>query len=430
MRLLYVADGRSPIALNWIRYFVEQGHEVHLASTFPCSNDLQLASIEFVPVAFSSMKEGYQKEQCTAPEFKRLRGGLWGASSLRMRNSIRHWLGPLTLPQAAKNMGKIVSRVNPDLIHAMRLPYEGMLASMTKTKKPLLLSVWGNDFTLHAPSTPWMRHYTRLALIRADALHIDCQRDQRLALSWGFSKDKPTVVLPGAGGVQPGIFFPPTKFNGTSDIGLDDKNSPGVAPDVSSCISFQDQRNNRLNERNLTVINPRGFRAYVRNDTFFKAIPLVLERHPQTRFICPAMVHEPEAWRWIEKLGIVSSVELLPVLTRQQMADRFRQSRVMVSAATHDGTPNTLLEAMACGCLPVAGDIESLREWIQSGHNGLLFDPGDPQDLANRILLGLEDEDLCRRASIQNIRLITEKACYPTVMSEAEIFYRSVLQSR
>jgi hypothetical protein len=33
MKILYVADGRSPIAQNWIRYFAERGDEVYLAST-------------------------------------------------------------------------------------------------------------------------------------------------------------------------------------------------------------------------------------------------------------------------------------------------------------------------------------------------------------------------------------------------------------
>src|SRR6478609_7744686 len=33
MKILYIADGRSPIAQNWIRHFVERGDEVYLAST-------------------------------------------------------------------------------------------------------------------------------------------------------------------------------------------------------------------------------------------------------------------------------------------------------------------------------------------------------------------------------------------------------------
>ena len=55
MRLLFVVDGRSPIALNWISYFVKAGHEVHIVSTYPCNPDLQLASLNVVPVALSEI---------------------------------------------------------------------------------------------------------------------------------------------------------------------------------------------------------------------------------------------------------------------------------------------------------------------------------------------------------------------------------------
>ncbi|NJN44014.1 MAG: hypothetical protein HC806_04330 [Anaerolineae bacterium] len=53
MKILFVADGRSPIALNWIKHFTQTGHEVHLVSTFPCQPDLKLASLHIIPVAFS-----------------------------------------------------------------------------------------------------------------------------------------------------------------------------------------------------------------------------------------------------------------------------------------------------------------------------------------------------------------------------------------
>ena len=100
------------------------------------------------------------------------------------------------------------------------------------------------------------------------------------------------------------------------------------------------------------------------------------------------MQGEPQATGWVQELGITDQVTLLPKQTRAQMADLFRQSRVVVSPTTHDGTPNTLLEAMACGCLPVVGDLESLREWITPGVNGLLVDLSHPQELAEAILTG------------------------------------------
>jgi glycosyltransferase involved in cell wall biosynthesis len=387
MRLLFVADGRSPIALNWIEYFLVQGHEVHLASTFHSPADPRLASYSFIPVAFSSVKS--TGAGGTGSERRR---GIWGASAVGLRTAIRQWLGPLTLAGAARRLRPLVDHLQPDLIHAMRIPYEGMLAALAEPDAPLVVSVWGNDFTLHARSTPLMQRYTRLALQRATALHADCRRDVRLAHEWGFPERRQDMVLPGAGGVQPEIFYPPEKI---------------VAQPV--------------------VIQPRGVRAYVDNQVFFQAIPLVLKRLPAARFICPTMEGKPQAAGWIRDLGITSQVTLLPSQTRPQMADLFRGSRVVVSPTTHDGTPNTLLEALACGCFPVAGDLESLREWITPGVNGLLVDLSRPQDLAQAILSGLEQDDLCRQARQENLRQIAGRATYSQVMATAERIYAGLV---
>ena len=146
------------------------------------------------------------------------------------------------------------------------------------------------------------------------------------------------------------------------------------------------------------MINPRGLRSYVRNDTFFAAIPLVLEQNPSVRFICPVMQGESQPENWVRQYGIEVNVELLPRQTPQQMADLYRSALICVSPSEHDGTPNTLLEAMACGCFPVAGNIESVREWITDNENGLLVDPADPKALASAILEGIDNQNLRKNA--------------------------------
>ncbi len=391
MRLLFVVDGRSPIALNWIRYFVERGDEVHLVSTFACQPDLRLASLTIVPVAFSGVK-ARRPAGSTGEE----RNPLWGPTLVRMRTRLRQWLGPLSLPSAAQRLQAVVERIRPDLVHAMRIPFEGMLASQIQVSAPLLISIWGNDFTLHAPATPWMSRLTRRALGVASAVHADCRRDIRLAHEWGFPRQRPEIVLPGAGGIQLDVFYPAAEMDG----------DPGTA----------------------WVINPRGIRAYIRNDTFFKAIPIVLAQAPQTQFLCTGMAGQPRAEGWVRQYQVTPNVHLMGQQTRQQMAELFRRTQVSVSPSTHDGTPNTLLEAMACGSFPVVGDLESLREWITHGVNGLLVDPGDPQSLADAILQALQQPDLRRQAREINTQLIAERAEYGQVMRRAAGFYLQLVK--
>jgi glycosyltransferase involved in cell wall biosynthesis len=382
MKLLFVVDARSPIATNWIRHFGERGDEVYIASTFHCDLDFPIKSLEITTVAFSSVKKPTQ------------RPGTASARTLSLRTAIRHWLGPFTVRRAAERLRGYIHRVQPDLIHAMRIPYEGMLAADAYTGIPLIVSIWGNDFTLHAPSNSMMSQYTRWTMQVADALHSDCQRDVRLAHEWGFRKNKPYLVAPGNGGIRSDIFYPNEK--------------PVEEP---------------------IILNPRGFRPYVRNDAFFKAIPLVLAKHPNAKFLCTSMAGETQALEWIRELNIAHAVELLAPIHHADMANVFRRAQIVVSPSIHDGTPNTLLEAMACGCLPLAGDLESIREWITPNANGLLFDSNDPQSIADAIISAIENKNLRNKAAGLNQEIIAARAEYEMNMVKAEEFYKSIIRN-
>ena len=80
----------------------------------------------------------------------------------------------------------------------------------------------------------------------------------------------------------------------------------------------------------------------------------------------------------MQQYQLEEHVLLLPYLDQQQLWQLFSRAQVYVSLSSHDGTPNTFLEALACGCFPVVGDIESLREWLEPERTGLLVDPTRP----------------------------------------------------
>jgi len=389
MKILFVTDARSPISKNWIRHFAEHGDEIYLASTFACEVDFPIERFEFTPVAFSAAKKsGITPGTGSSRMFR-----LGSTQALNLRTQIRQWLGPVTLPRSAQKLRTFIREVQPDIVHAMRIPYEGMLAAsaLSEGEARFIVSVWGNDFTLHAPSTPLMRYFTRKTMRAADALHADCQRDIRLAREWGLGMDKPVLVTPGNGGIKSEIFHQPE--------------APVEHP---------------------VVVNPRGFRAYVKNEAFFKSIPLVLEKRSDARFVCSSMQGEPQAMAWIRKLRIEHAVQLNPPFSHAQMGDVFRAAQVVVSPSIHDGTPNSLLEGMACGCFPVAGDLESIREWITHGQNGLLVDPNNPQSIADAILIALEREDLRREAAGLNEKIIAARGEYAQNMKLAGEFYEKV----
>jgi glycosyltransferase involved in cell wall biosynthesis len=131
-----------------------------------------------------------------------------------------------------------------------------------------------------------------------------------------------------------------------------------------------------------------------------------------------------ESEHWIQLLGIQLNTRLWPRLDRSQLWALFKKARVFVSPSIHDGTPNSLLEAMACGCFPVVGNIESMQEWITSGVNGLLVDATSPRATADGIIAALENPTLCAAARKENARIIAERAAYRRCMAMTEAFYQ------
>lgn len=316
-----------------------------------------------------------------------------------MRNKlrpIRYIAGPLSLPLFRSRFRKLVKEIHPDLVHALRIPFEGMLANGTPAGIPLVVSIWGNDITLHAYGSIFMKSLTRRTLRRADGLLADAKRDIRLGQEWGFATDKPTLVVPGAGGIR-----------------LDEMEAtlnPGVLPEELPEVPI--------------VINPRGQRpGSLRQDVFFQSIPLVIEKIPESLFVCPNLAGDVEAEHWVDSLDIRSNTKLWPHLERAQMWSLYKKAWIFVSPSIHDGTPNSLLEAMASGCFPVVGNIESMQEWVKPGVNGLLVDATSPSDMANKIIAALGSRELLTTAKNENARIIAERATYERCMAMVEAFY-------
>ena len=386
MNLLIIADGRSPITRRWIRMLQPLNYTINLVSTYPCQPVDGVNETILFPVAVA----GLSGSQAGGGA----RGGRKVVSRYRgLAATLRHWLGPLTITHAEKDYLELLNRLQPDLVHALRIPYEGMLASRTPTGIPLVISTWGNDFTYHAISNGVMGSATRRALLRADGLISDTVRDLRIARAWSFNPAKPAVSVPGNGGI---------------DLAEIENITQGIDP----AVPWQ-------------VINPRGFRSgSVRNDTFFKSIPLILSLYPEVQFICPWMAGQPEALSWVNRLRILDNVSLLPMISQAELWREFARSLVSVSVSEHDGTPNSLLEAIAIGCLPVCGDIESIREWIRNGENGILVDPADAYALAEAVQRGIMDEEFRRAAAARNREIIRERAEITIVRQKVAEFYQ------
>ncbi len=398
--ILVIADGRSTTAQSWIGNLQALNYDVSLVSTYPCAPPDGIREFLVLPVAFNQLAGGggTNKVVNEKPDHvSSIRGLLRRFSPLFLR--MRYLIGPLTLRHYAKPYRAFVDRIQPDLVHALRIPFEGMLGSFTPKGIPFLAATWGNDLTLHAMGSPWMRKYTRRCLQRADGLTSDTERDIRLAHQWGLAESAPTLVVPGSGGLDLEAIL-------KTDEGLFQPEAYGIPAEKA------------------WVVNPRGLRpGSVHHRTFIEAIPKVLADAPDTVFICPNLAGIKKVQAWVENAGVSENTFLLPHLPQPILWALLKRALLFVSPSSHDGTPNSLLEAMACGCYPVAGRIESLEAWITPGVNGALVDPRDPDALAAAIVSALHSPEVRKDAAARNLALIRERAARKATRPQIDAFY-------
>ncbi len=61
-------------------------------------------------------------------------------------------------------------------------------------------------------------------------------------------------------------------------------------------------------------------------------------------------------------------------LSHAEVIELMSNSQLSISASDVDGTPGFLIESMAYGAIPIHSDMVSIREWINDGVNGFLFE--------------------------------------------------------
>jgi glycosyltransferase involved in cell wall biosynthesis len=80
---------------------------------------------------------------------------------------------------------------------------------------------------------------------------------------------------------------------------------------------------------------------------------------------------------------------------------------------------------MACGLVPVVSRIPANLPWIDDGRNGLLFEPGRPDQLADALRRAIFDSELRARAAVENRDRVTRDGNMATNLRRMSELLRS-----
>jgi len=135
----------------------------------------------------------------------------------------------------------------------------------------------------------------------------------------------------------------------------------------------------------------------------FDAIPRVIERHPDARFVLVGVAEsdamEPVIRAEAERCGITPRVTFLGTLEGHEKAAAFVTSQMIVVPSWTEAFPLVIPEAMAAGLPVIATAVGAIPDFVKDGEDGFLIAPKDPRALADRICRLLDDEGLRRRIS-------------------------------
>ena len=91
------------------------------------------------------------------------------------------------------------------------------------------------------------------------------------------------------------------------------------------------------------------------------------------------------------------------------------QARVFVLTSRWEGVSIAMLEAMACGCVPVVSDVGDLRDIVTDGETGYILPEDDIQGYAARIASLLSDSGTWRKLSSRAREVARQRCSKPVV---------------
>ena len=297
---------------------------------------------------------------------------------------------------------KVIKKWKPDIVHGLGLLPVSRAAWQAlceiKGNRPLfVVSSWGSDINT-GKEIEVVIPQIRAVLGNCDGFIADCERDVRNALNLGLPKEKLAFdfAVPVTGGI---------------DV---DRNT--------DTLQFE--------KRNIILV-PKAYEGFEN-----KVLPVLealnILRDKLEGFEIHLLLTSPEVSRYLSMMPeeFKKYCRVHAQLRNDEVLDLIKRSRVVVAPSVSDGTPMILLEAMFLGALPVVAPLESIKEWIEDGKNGLLAHALHPDKIAQALERALFDKQLFESAAIMNRKIIERKANRQILRPQILNYYKDLLNRK
>ena len=253
------------------------------------------------------------------------------------------------------DLGGILERIQPDLVHAGPIQGGAYLAAQTGWH-PLVSMSWGSDLLIEARDGAG-REKAEIALRASEVLVCDCRTVREAAIRLGMYGDR-IVVFP---------------------WGVDLKRfSPSQDGQLRERLGWQD---------NFVILSTRAWEPLYGVDLIVKAFIEASKKDSSLRLLVLGQGSSgAELLDDLEQAGLSDLAHFPGVVEPEELPAYYCAADLYVSASRSDGSSISLLEAMASGRPALVSDIPGNKEWVRSGENGWLFSDGDVEELATDLV--------------------------------------------
>jgi len=127
------------------------------------------------------------------------------------------------------------------------------------------------------------------------------------------------------------------------------------------------------------------------------------------------------------QLKIADNITFRERISREEMPQALRSFDVLVAPSLwEEPLPRAVQEGMASGMVVLASRVGGIPEIIENGVNGLLFQPGNANELAQHIITLAKDKNLRISLAEQGVQTVKEKFTINRMLDELEIYLKTV----
>jgi glycosyltransferase involved in cell wall biosynthesis len=181
-----------------------------------------------------------------------------------------------------------------------------------------------------------------------------------------------------------------------------------------------------------------NFKKQKNHMMLFRAFKLVLKSYPEARLLLVGGQPSDSRGRldgYMAQLNrLVDNLKIrhrCVFLGHKEGTERlYPACDITVLSSLHEGTPNVLLESMACGVPVVATNVCDNDYVIKEGEVGYLVQAGDDSGMAHRMVSLLDNHALRQEMGQKARNWVTEEFCSRRLAEKMEAVYMELLDGK